>query len=408
MEQLKVKNFLVIKEANFEVGKVNIIIGSQANGKSILAKLLYMFNLALFESLLYSVRENENQKLYFKRIESLFENYFPNYAWKDKSFEIMYKNDELEIYLSKTISQRKVQIGFSEYLKKLFRELKHTYKKYFKDDNFNYFRLHIYTTKGLGDYLKEPIFIPANRSFFANLQNNIFTFLAGNIDIDPFLKKFGSDYEKTKTLYSHSEFHDFIERKEASYLKINKIMQSILKGKYRYEDKKDWIESDKGLVNVSNASSGQQESLPMLLMLSIFPFMKEVKEFKEFNGIYSIEEPEAHLFPSSQKDMVSIFGLMYNQQQSTVITTHSPYILTAFNNLILAYDVKMQKGVEAIKDIVDEEFCINFDDVRAYTIKNGALESIMDEETRLIGMNIIDSVSDEFNDTFDSLLTLQD
>ena len=57
--------------------------------------------------------------------------------------------------------------------------------------------------------------------------------------------------------------------------------------------------------------------------------------------------------------------------------------------------------------MVDEKFCIEFDDVRAYTIENGKLISILATEERLIGMNIIDSVSDDFSDTFDDLLSLQ-
>lgn len=104
---------------------------------------------------------------------------------------------------------------------------------------------------------------------------------------------------------------------------------------------------------------------------------------------FFIEEPEAHLFPISQKHIVSLIALLYNQKDKSVITTHSPYILTALNNLILANDVK-KKGKD-IKDIVDEDLCINFDDVSAYTIKDGKLKSIMDKENRLIGNDYISS-----------------
>lgn len=44
MKTLHVKDFLVIKEAKFDIKKINIIIGSQANGKSIIAKLIYLFS----------------------------------------------------------------------------------------------------------------------------------------------------------------------------------------------------------------------------------------------------------------------------------------------------------------------------------------------------------------------------
>ena len=43
MEQIKINNFLVIKDATFQINKLNIIIGPQANGKSLLVKLSYFF-----------------------------------------------------------------------------------------------------------------------------------------------------------------------------------------------------------------------------------------------------------------------------------------------------------------------------------------------------------------------------
>ena len=43
----------------------------------------------------------------------------------------------------------------------------------------------------------------------------------------------------------------------------------------------------------------------------------------------------------------------------------------------------------------------------AFFVENGELICIMDDENRLIGVNIIDSVSDEFDTEFDSLLALQ-
>jgi len=413
MEQLYVKNFLVIKEATFEVGRVNVIIGSQANGKSLLAKLLYFFREIISDSMLLSVQGREAQKEYVKRIEEVFEKYFPMYTWKEKTFELHYKRDDIDIVISKTSTQRKIQINLCDYHKKLFRNLKSEYNKFLKNekneddfivDNFWEFKdRYFQKEKDLSLYFNESIFIPASRSFFANLQKNIFSFLSENIDIDPFMKEFGSNYEFSKKIYTNTRFSKSLSENNKSYSKIKEISQIILNGVYRYKEKEDWIESKNGLINLSNASSGQQESLPMLLMLSILPFISSKNQ-----QIYFIEEPEAHLFPVSQKHIVSIFGMLYNHNQDSVITTHSPYILTALNNLILGSDIKLQKGADAIKDIVDEEFCIHYDDVKAYTIQDGVLKSIMDDESRLIGVNIIDSVSDEFNDTFDTLLALQD
>ena len=102
MEQLKIKNFLVIKNAKFDVGKINIIIGPQANGKSILVKLLYLFRETISESFLVSVKNNELQKDFLKKIEESFEKYFPHYTWKNKDFQIIYIRDDIEIKISKT------------------------------------------------------------------------------------------------------------------------------------------------------------------------------------------------------------------------------------------------------------------------------------------------------------------
>jgi predicted ATPase len=413
MEILSITNFLVIKKAVFQVSKVNIIIGPQANGKSILVKLLYLFRAIMNESFLMSIKNNESKQEFIKNIEDLFEKYFPKYAWKDKEFNIHYKLDDIEFVISKTSSQRNIKIEVNDIVSKMHRDLKSKYKKELKqkpDENrfidafwefkFNY----IFKEKPVSKYFNDPLFIPASRSFFANLQKNIFSFLSKNIDIDPFMSEFGSKYEFAKKIHSDSRFAKTRFENDPIYEKIQKIVESILNGSYRYKDDQDWIETKNGdTINLSNASSGQQESLPMLLILSIFPFMNS----EERENIYFIEEPEAHLFPTSQKHIISLIGLLYNKNRQSVITTHSPYILTALNNLLLANDIKSKYGSESLNGIIDEEFCINFDDVKAYTITQGKLVSIMDNEERLIGMNIIDSVSDEFNNTFDKLLSLQ-
>ena len=41
MEKLTVKKFLNIKDIEFNLSKINIIIGQQASGKSVIAKLVY-------------------------------------------------------------------------------------------------------------------------------------------------------------------------------------------------------------------------------------------------------------------------------------------------------------------------------------------------------------------------------
>jgi len=409
MEQLKVNSFLVIEEALFDVGRVNIIIGPQANGKSLLAKLIYFFREVVNDTFIISVKNNENKKELLKSIEILFE-YFPKYTWKDTFFTLTYKTTEYEINISKTKDQRVLTINLCSLLLQLHRSLKNDYRKFQKTiktkdhyvDNFWEFqREFIFNNITFSANTNHSLFIPASRSFFANLQKNIFSLLSKSIDIDPFMKEFGSQYEFIKSVHSNSRLFGEKFKKNELYIKIQKIVEIILNGTYHFKDDQDWIKSKNGLLNLANASSGQQESLPMLLLLSIYPFLNKD------NITFFIEEPEAHLFPVSQKHIVSLIALLYNKNNRVIITTHSPYILTAINNLLLAYDIKTKRGDDSIKNIVDIDTCINFDDVKAYTIKDGILTSIMDYDNRLIGINIIDSVSDEFNAVFDDLLSLE-
>lgn len=43
MESIEIKGFLTIDHAFFEIKKINILIGAQAQGKSVIAKLVYFF-----------------------------------------------------------------------------------------------------------------------------------------------------------------------------------------------------------------------------------------------------------------------------------------------------------------------------------------------------------------------------
>ena len=414
MEEIIIDKFLVIKNARFEVNKINIIIGSQANGKSLVAKLLYFFREFLNTTYINSVKELYNKSEVEKLGCEQFQRYFPKYTWEDHSFKIIYKIDTFKVSIT-NVEGGSIKLDYSKELMSLHIKLKNSYRKIQakkfsrkieQEDIFLYedfdqaIRENIYEKK-ISSSFSSSLFIPASRSFFANLQKNVFSFLASNIDIDPFINDFGSKYEHSKRIYTAGFLSK--DSKRGKILKdIEKITTKILVGKYLQENDKDWIQSSSNKINLSNASSGQQEALPMLLILSIWPLIQARK------STFFIEEPEAHLFPISQKYIISLLALIYNSfNHNLVITTHSPYVLTAINNLILANDVLKSKGHKAVEKIVDPSLSIKYEDVSAYTIEDGILTSIMDDDARLIGSSVIDSVSEEFDYVFDSLLTLQ-
>ena len=126
-------------------------------------------------------------------------------------------------------------------------------------------------------------------------------------------------------------------------------------------------------------------------------------------GDFIVEEPEAHLFPASQKRLVNIFSMLYEAGNDFLITTHSPYILTALNDSILAADLMAEQPETAarVREILGTARPIPFEEVRAYTMENGELTSILNRESRLIGTNVIDAVSDDFEHIFNALLEIK-
>ena len=91
-----------------------------------------------------------------------------------------------------------------------------------------------------------------------------------------------------------------------------------------------------------------------------------------------------------------------------VITTHSPYVLTSFNTLILAYKVA-QKSDELraeVEKIIPSRCWINPDDFVAYYIDNGTVRNIMGEKTGMIADSELDNVSEDFAGEQDQLLAL--
>jgi predicted ATPase len=417
METIEIKNFLTIDHAVFEIKKINILIGSQAQGKSVIAKLVYFFKNFFSEIFLESIEKLETKRDIQKKCQEQFELIFPRYSWSNKEFVILYKNNNytLSIVGKKSNSRYILKFDYCTELASFHKKLKDCYKNALEEFDSKieeesrtrrtrkreriFYDVILEKIKDyeFGSISKRPIFIPATRSFFANLQKNIFSFLASNIDIDPLIKDFGSFYENSKRLY-RMEFNLGQESSELVRKKLDKFINDIIVGEYVYLEEQDWIQTKDTKVNLANASSGQQESLPMLLVLKVWSSTSKTTFF--------IEEPEAHLFPHSQKQIISLISTIYNAfGHSFFITTHSPYILTAINNLIAGKDAynKAQDNQEQLKklfEVFDKDELISLEDVSAYTLKKGKLESIIDQENRLIGAEILDSVSGEFEKAY--------
>ncbi len=424
MKKILIKNFGPIENFEMDIKKINIFIGPQAGGKSTIAKSIFLVENIKME-LLEHIRNIENEdenihllKYFNKKLKNRFVSLFGTTKHMD-NFEIKYilNTDKwLKFYLDNGY----VKIYYSRKLKEEIENLKNDIEKIInlnKDLKLNPLKEEILTKRfyfysviknQINKIFEEESFIeyiPAGRALLSVLAEQI-----GNIDInqlDYVTKKYISNILNLRKLFSDDIFtiiENFkkFETEKIDFAKIDiviKKIQNILKGNYKFESGEEKIYfDDKRYVKINFASSGQQESLWILnLIFHHILFNRPTTLI--------IEEPEAHLYPNAQKEIVELMSVFANKNNNKlIVTTHSPYILSAFNNLI--YANKLDKKNIKIDFINKNEF-INYKEVNAFFISQDKIYTILDKEIEQIKVEKIDEVSDIINKEYQKLLELE-
>ena len=394
MERIFIKNIGPIKECEFEIKPINIFIGPQATGKSTIAKLIFFFK-SFYKDLLAAFELEEEIKVLFQeRIEDSIALYL-----NDKS-EVVYFFSE-EIWIQVIYKNERIKIVFSEALDKRISQALDLKKTLLKGDGLlERSIVDEKMRKELSQKLSEifqkelPIFVPAGRLIYAFFSeprgaierlNSIFSLEPMMIDFDwkrESMKKFLQGFQEK------DNFMKMIEKvlKAKIYVKKNKIVLK-LNGKE---------------IPIKFASSGQQELLWVFLTI-IYLILNKKTSF------VVIEEPEAHLFPATQKELVALFALLHNLTGTELfITTHSPYILTSFNNLIYAYSIASKcSEKEKVSKVINEDLWLNPEKVNAFYVDGGKIEDIIDDELKVIKAEVIDEISKKINKEFEELLEIE-
>lgn len=386
MHRLKVTGFLGIRNADITLDGLTVLIGAQASGKSVIARLVYFFNEYFSDFNIPTISRNEHKSTYDKLKKEEFYKIFPQYSWERRRFRINYRNNDHEVTISSAANSSVIEIQTSASVANYFRSLKRNFKKFSeRDDDISILpgirsrlRYRAFMKDSELTLFESALFVPAARSFYATIRDEIFSILALDEKIDHMILKFGEFYESVKSRSSrHPSYRRFVRR--------GGPFHSIVKGKFERENDRDWLVMDHGRIELSKASSGQQEAIPMLFAIWNFP---------RRGRTLIIEEPEAHLFPKAQ---VEVLEFMIHQLRTRggniMFTTHSPYLLSALNNHILALSKISDSSVSA-------------DQVRAYSITDGHSSSLMDPEVSLISADYIDSVSDSISEEFVELMEM--
>ncbi len=382
--RLIVKNFGAIKDIDIEIKPLTIFIGEQATGKSTIAKLLAIFN------------EFDNKKdefTVFLKKYNLANFLEENTFIKFENNYVLYKYESGVI---KKIKKKKKEnaINFSketlEELKKIIRK-NEAFKSFDIDLNdpetFEFISKHfINQIENIASgFSKIPVYYPAERIMISNFSDNIFNLLNNKTSIPQCIINFGHLFESAR---------NEMENYEIPFLKNTKIFK---------ENGRSVINiNDNQTLSLSQTSSGMQSVIPLALITEHYSKYKKV--------FFIIEEPELNLYPSTQKKLSEFFiEKCLKNDNHLIITTHSPYILTAFSNLIEAGNLanSPEATKEKLRKIIAEKYWINFDNVSAYYVANGVAKDILDKEERSIDANAIDDVSEEIDKEFNAILDLK-
>ncbi len=407
-ETLIVKDFGPIKDVELDLRKTTVFIGPQGSGKSTLAKLIAIFRdwgfLKQYNTLhrtgekgvgYMNFFQHYNIHNFFKFIpETAFhktffshtcENHWVNF---DKDRFIIGFEDEMKEKIEKIEESKRRLILEAE----KFNKLKASTKLDNDKETFNII-ISDYMNKfqeNIADLFKykenSSKYIPTERFLISAISESLLSLVNGNISLPKCFTQFGTDFENA--------------RKQISTLDI-----PFLKIAYKYENGLDRVlTKENEIINLSESASGFQALIPLQMVIEYF-ILQNSHDYS-----FIIEEPELNLYPTTQKDLIYYLSDKCTKgENDLVITTHSPYTLSSFNNLLLAYQTaqKHPEQKEAIKAIIPEESWMNPEDFAAYYVESdGTARSIFNRKTGMIGENELDDVSETIGEEFDELMEI--
>jgi len=160
------------------------------------------------------------------------------------------------------------------------------------------------------------------------------------------------------------------------------------------------------LETINKANGGDKEAKKLLEQIG--------DHFNRLTSPHSIafiiEEPEQNLFPHTQLDLVNdIIGCCNRDghESNALITTHSPYVLSAVNILMFAGQLrKMGVPTDKISKVISTKEIIAPEEIEVYAVNDGSCHSLKNKRTGLIDQNELDTASEYNAAVFDKLYRL--
>lgn len=431
VQRIVISNFGALGNVNLRLDRpLQIMIGPQASGKSTLGKVIYFCRkirdyLTDYAMEIWQRTEQSDPfSDFIKYLRRPFVGCFGTTKHMDP-FTIQYYYDEVngKSVTIKLGQSNYVDFKFSDTLRDGIRHLLHEAVSI--DRNLSAgFQEGFYAYKAFSNLFQQKarilfcdddtfLYIPAGRNLLTTIPDLILPESSPNskllpIDIrqiDLITQDFIHYIQQMR-----GRFGSRLEEITQNYLKTVKgeirnrdvelaceLIREVLKGDYVYEKDGERIYYSKdGWIKLMFGSSGQQEVL-WALNCVFLAILQNEKTFLVF------EEPESHIFPDSQLLIAQLVALMINSTDSEVfLTTHSPYLLTAFN--LLMYSSKIEKN--SGDGVIERRYRICPAFVDAYLIpgNKAGLFHLISKGSVLIDAVKIDGVSEKINEKMNALL----
>lgn len=383
MASLHIKNFGPISDSTqIEITPLMIITGRQSSGKSTFMKVL-CFCRWIEKKIMLSTEDIEDQYTHqnhfineLKSFHRLNDEYFRS------DTELKYDGDTISIEYAGTNSDAKI-----------------IRKKSFIEKRYN----------------SKLCYIPAERNLVSAIRNVDKAYKDTERDV---LFNFIYEWDEAKAPYTSTHPLKLSSTGDFSY--VNKSGADIL------------VRKDGSETPAFYASSGMQSIMPMDVLTNYVTdcvggkaslSMHERNEISKINDRLAlrrltyqsaqlfIEEPEQNLYPESQKLVImNVVRLVKKalekgaEQSMALMTTHSPYVMSVVNVLLMAATVT-EKGLK--QNVINEDYILPASSISGYYInKQGIFQNILDSEIPMLNGNYLDGVSDWVDDNISNLNTI--
>lgn len=418
MNTLSIRNIGPINSADIEINKINIFIGPQSSGKSTIAKII-SFCFWLEKSIVLNQgKEHIDEK--FLNKEFLQYHGMTSYLSPDSSVE--YHSELIDFYFRDTkmfsIDVKNIENGKNgkiayipsernllcipnipaldmsyNYIRSFIFDWLLVHSKYSKTSSFPILDL------GVSYYFEE------NRGDIIRLSN----------DKEISLSEASSGLQSLVPLLIYANYAAkwiYENESDVSFDKYESLQKSFIKLLMADEPS---ISADDEFISSALKLESVRNSIKRIMS------NRNVEEYDSFGGKIGdflkrvtkpnytkliIEEPELSIFPQTQYELTKyIFSLInLDRGDAIILTTHSPYVMTSINNLIQAAS-SIENGVDKNTVLsITGGVSVKFSDVNAWTINNGTITNINDDEFEMISAEALDSVSDTISNDFDKLL----